>query len=49
VNPVDAGQMFNMGWQIDQIAQMNSSTREQVIAAIRQFVRQEREELKRLK
>jgi hypothetical protein len=49
VNPEDAGQMFNMGWQIDQIAQMHNSTREQVIAAIRQFVRQEREELKRLK
>lgn len=49
MNPEDAGQMFNMGWQIDQIAQMHNSTREQVIAAIRQFVRQEREELKRLK
>jgi hypothetical protein len=49
VNPEDAGQMFNMGWQIDQIAQMRNSTREQVITAIREYVRQERAELKRLK
>jgi hypothetical protein len=49
VNHEDAGQMFHMGWQINQIAQMHNSTREQVIAAIRQFVRQEREALKGLK
>jgi hypothetical protein len=49
VNPEDAGQKFNMGWQIDQIAQMHNSNREQVIAAIREYVRQEREGLKRLK
>jgi uncharacterized protein (DUF433 family) len=49
VNPEDAGQMFNMGWQIDQIAEMHNSNREQVIAAIREYVRQERAELKRLK
>jgi hypothetical protein len=25
VNPEDVGQMFNMGWQIDQIAQIHNS------------------------
>ena len=49
MNPEDAGQMLNMGWQIDQIAEMHNSSREQVIAAIREYVRQERLELKRLK
>jgi uncharacterized protein (DUF433 family) len=49
MNPETAAGMLNMGWQIDQIAQMHNSTWEQVIAAIREYVRQERKELKRLK
>jgi uncharacterized protein (DUF433 family) len=49
VNPETAAGMLNMGWQIDQIAEMHNSNREQVIAAIREYVRQEGAELKRLK
>jgi|HubBroStandDraft_6_1064221.scaffolds.fasta_scaffold449528_3 uncharacterized protein (DUF433 family) len=49
MNPETAAGMLNMGWQIDQIAEMHNANREQVIAAIREYVRQERAELDRLK
>jgi hypothetical protein len=48
MTPVDAAQMLNIGWQIADIARHFRVTSEQVIAAICEHVRQEREELRRL-
>ena len=49
IQPEDAAHMLNIGWPIAQIAQLHNATGEQVIVAIREHVRQERLELKRLK
>jgi hypothetical protein len=48
MTPVDAAQMLNIGWQIADIARHFKVTNAQVIAAICEHVRQEREELRRL-
>jgi hypothetical protein len=48
MTPVDAAQMLNIGWQIADIARHFKVTNDQVIAAICEHIRQEREELPRL-
>jgi hypothetical protein len=45
MNHETAAGILNMGRQIDQIAQMHNSNREQVTAAIRECARRERAEL----
>jgi uncharacterized protein (DUF433 family) len=49
LEPEDAAQMLNIGWQIPDIPRHLKVTNEQVIAAIREHVRQEREELRQAK
>jgi hypothetical protein len=48
MTPVDAAQMLNIGWQIADIARLFKVTNAQVIAAICEHIRQEREALRRL-
>jgi hypothetical protein len=47
MTPVGAAQMLNIGWQIADIARHLKVTSEQVIAAICEHIREEREELRR--
>ena len=49
MSPDDAAMMLNCGWSIQQIAEHFHVTTEEVIAAIRQHAREEREELKETK
>ena len=49
LEPEDAAQMLNIGWQIADIARHLNATNAQVIAAIHEHVRKEREELRQAK
>ena len=49
MTPDAAATLFNTGWSLTMIAEFLGCSKEDVVAAIRQHVREEREELKKLK
>ena len=49
MTPDTAATLFNAGWSLTTIAEFFDCSKEDVVAAIRQHVREEREELKKLK
>ena len=48
MTPDAAATLFNTGWSLTMIAEFLGCSKEDVVAAIRQHVREEREELKKL-